>query len=151
MTRTNLIINIFFIVFTFFSCKNISKKEANTIENKIENSSKIPSKYYGNFYAGVETEATTTGMASISYYFTISKKGVYLETSTYHEPIRCNGKYQGKMNKNILELFYVGAEQNCGNDYSNFKIKNEGERLYINGLGGEGTLNVWFELKKIKL
>lgn len=150
MKKINLFINVFFIVFTFFSCKNISTKEANTIENKIEKSSEIPSKYYGNFYAGVETEATTTGMASISYYFTISKKEVYLETNTYHEPIRCNGKYRGKMNNNILELFYIGTEQNCGNDYSNFKIKNEGEKFYIQGLGGEGTFNVWLELKKIK-
>lgn len=148
MKKTNLIINIFFIVFTFFSCKNISKKEANTIENKIESSSEIPSKYYGNFHVRVETEATTTGMSSISYYFTINEKGAYLETNTYHEPIRCNGKYRGKMNNNILELFYIGIEQNCENNYSNFKIKNEGDKFYIQGLGGEGTFNVWIELRK---
>lgn len=99
----------------------------------------------------VETEATTTGMASISYYFTINEKGAHLETNTYHEPIRCNGKYRGKMNNNILELFYNGTEQNCGTDYSNFNIKNEGSKFYIQGLGGEGTFNVWLELKKIEL
>ena len=123
MKNINLFINVFYIVFTFFSCKNIFTKEAITIENKIESSSKIPSKYYGNFHVRVETEATTTGMASISYYFTINEKGAHLETNTYHEPIRCNGKYRGKMNNNILELFYNGTEQNCGTDYANFNIK----------------------------
>ena len=150
MKKTNLFITIFFIVFTCLSCKNTSKKEAGTIENNIEKSSEIPSKYFGTFSASVETEATTTGMASISYYFTINEKGANLETNTYHEPIRCNGKYQGKMNNNILELFYIGTEDNCGNEVSNFNIKNEGDKFYIQGLGGEGTFDLWLELKKTK-
>lgn len=148
MKKVIFFISISFVIFSCTSCKNISKKEANTIENKIDNSSVIPSRYYGNFHAGVETEATTTGMASISYYFTINKNGVYLETNTYHEPIRCNGKYNGKIKKNVLELFYVGTEQNCANSYSNFKIKNEGAKFYVQGLGGEGTINEWVEIEK---
>lgn len=148
--------NIITILFAFgsimfcFSCKNVSKKQSNSKPENIIKEVEIQPKYYGNFYVDVETEATTTGMASISYYFTISKKGVILRTNTYHEPTRCNGIYLGKVVDNILELYYQGTEQYCTDENPNFKLKKEGDKFFIQGLGGEGTFNEWVEIKKEK-
>lgn len=129
----------------FANCDDLKTTGEETV---LEKPNEIPTKFYGDFYVGVETEATTNGMASISYYFSLSEKGADLKTNTYHEPIRCNGKYRGQMNSDILELFYDGNEDNCANDESDFKIKKEGKKLFIQGLGGEGTYSEWIEIKK---
>ncbi|MFP3733068.1 hypothetical protein SB690_20120, partial [Bacillus sp. SIMBA_006] len=82
----------------FSICLIISCKKNSIENNKIFalNQENISSKYNGNFEVSTETEVTTTGMASITYYFTINKNSAYLKTNTYHEPIRCNGKYLTK-------------------------------------------------------
>lgn len=102
----------------------------------------------GNYSVHVETEATTTGMASISYSFKIEGNEAVLETNTYHEPIRCNGKYLIKINNNILELFYNDEEENCKSDSPVFYIKKEGDNFFIKGVGGEATFYEWILLKK---
>lgn len=110
--------------------------------------SKIDIKYHGTFSATVETESTTSGMASISYNFSISDDYVILDEVSYHEPISCSGKYKAIEKNNILELFYNESDKKCKTDQSNFKIKKEENKFYVKGLGGEGTFNEWIKLEK---
>jgi hypothetical protein len=112
------------------------------------NISNINPKYQGKFSATVETELTTSGMASISYSFSISNNTVRLNEASYHEPISCNGNYRAIENNNILELYYDGNEESCKTDSPNFRIKKEGNKFYMKGLGGEGTFNTWIAIEK---
>lgn len=135
------------LVFSF-SCKNHDttpkeKKVFKALEYK-----KTPSKYLGEFSVYAETEATTTGMASISYYLTINKTEAILKTNTYHEPIRCNGKYAIVDKDSLIELHYSGTESNCSSDYPDFEIKNKGNQFFIKGVGNEANSGEWVELKK---
>ena len=128
-----------------------NQHEENTIKqlpNK-EVTTTIHSNYIGTFSASVETEATTTGMGSIDYTFTITNESVQLETNTYHEPITCNGTYKAVEKKNLLELYYAGKEEFCNTENPMFFLKEEGGSLYAKGLGGEGTFNDWIKLKRI--
>ncbi len=128
-----------------------SQHEKNNIKQlpKQESSTTFHSNYIGTFSASVETEATTTGMASIDYTFTITNESVQLETNTYHEPITCNGTYKAVGKKNLLELYYAGKEEFCNTERPMFFLKEEGGSLYAKGLGGEGTFNDWIKLKRI--
>lgn len=147
----NTIKTIFLItIFLLNSCQKFNNGNNTTSTKHISANVKIPEIYYGQFSAEVATEETTTGTASISYNFSITKKGVILSTNTYHEPIRCNGRYDVKLKNHILELFYDDTEQNCKGDDANFRIKKVGPKLFIQGLGGEGTFNEWIEMKKTK-
>ncbi len=116
----------------------VESEETNTIETK----------YQGVFYAGVDTEATTTGMARIGYTFTITNENVQLETNTYHEPIRCNGIYQAEKKGQVLELYFTGSEESCDTENPLFYLKEEKGELYVKGLGGEGTNNDWIKLTR---
>ncbi|MFZ0596473.1 MAG: hypothetical protein WAM46_05780 [Flavobacterium sp.] len=120
-----------------------NKKQTSSLNN-----SKIDIKYHGTFSATVETESTTSGMASITYNFSISDDYVILQKVSYHEPIDCSGKYRAFEKNNILELFYNENDKSCKTDKSNFKIKKEENEFYIKGLGGEGTFNEWIKLEK---
>ncbi|SHL10058.1 hypothetical protein [Chryseobacterium polytrichastri] len=108
----------------------------------------IPQKYQGDFEVSAETESTTTGMASITYYFHINDKEAFLETNTYHEPIRCNGKYLAKEKDNMLELYFNGKEANCSSDYPNFIIKIVNNKYFIQGVGNEARSIEWVKIKK---
>jgi hypothetical protein len=131
--------------FTDFAEELVSedKKAARSSPDK-----EVPSQYLGDFSVSVETEETTTGMASISYYFTIKKEGAVLETNTYHEPIRCNGKYTITSKGSLIELYYAGNEPNCSSDGPAFEIKKEGQKYLIKGVGNEADSIEWIELKK---
>ena len=143
--RKNIIL---ICAFLLVSCQNYSNTDHNkTIENQLGKIN-IPDIYFGKFSAGVNTEATTTGKASLTYNFVVTKSVVMLSTNSYHEPIRCNGNYNGKLNNHILELYYDGIQQNCKSDDPNFKIKKVGQKFFVQGLGGEGTFNEWVELQK---
>lgn len=139
---------LFICVFFMISCKNGSSAGNYTQAKTKTVSIRIPEIYYGNFTANVETEATTTGMASISYHFFITKTGAKLRTTTLHEPIQCEGSYKGHFKNDILNLFYDGMEKNCKTEEPNFKIKKVDQKFFIQGLGGEATFNEWVELKK---
>ncbi|NML57080.1 hypothetical protein [Chryseobacterium cheonjiense] len=102
----------------------------------------------GNYSIHVETEATSTGMASISYSFKIKGNEAILETNTYHEPVRCNGKYLVRENDNIFELYYNDTENSCKSDSGVFFIKKEGDKYFIKGIGSEATVQEWLELNK---
>lgn len=96
----------------------------------------------------METEETTSGTASITYYFNIKNNVTVLTTTTFHEPIVCNGNYKLIEKNNILELYYSGSEKNCKSENANFKIKEQNNKYFITRLGGEATYNEWIELKK---
>ncbi len=108
----------------------------------------VQSGFDGRYKVYVETEQTTTGMASISYDFIINAGKATLTTNTYHEPIRCNGDYKLVEKDNILQLFYNGKEANCKSSEPTFTIKKEGKNYFVKGTGGEGTYNTWIKLKK---
>lgn len=108
----------------------------------------IESNFNGRYTVYVETEQKTTGMASISYDFTINNGRATLVTNTYHEPIRCNGDYRLVEKDNLLTLFYDGNEDNCKSSEPAFTMKKKGKNYFIKGLGGEGTYNTWIKLKR---
>ena len=85
--------------------------EDKNIKSAKEGLSKINAKYQGEFTVSVNTESTTTGIASITYNFTIKENNVNLKEVSYHEPTNCNGNYATKENNNILELFYDGNNE----------------------------------------
>lgn len=130
------------------SCKYRGSKSYKIEQTKTVTNQTLPLKYIGEFSVSTETEATTTGMASISYYFTIKKNEVTLKTNTYHEPIRCNGKYKIIDKDSLIELYYAGEELNCKSEYPDFKIKNNGKKYFIQGVGNEANSIEWVELNK---
>lgn len=161
------ILVIAFMVLLLLNCKSEPKKEAllkesvdnivkdsidNIVKDSIDNSTvfskEILEKYKGVFSKTIETEATTSGMASITYKFSILDSTVILEQESYHEPLNCLGKYRAIENDNILELYYEGDEAYCKTEEPNFKLKKEGNKFFMKGLGGEGTFNTWIEIKK---
>jgi len=155
--RTALFITLFLVL---MSCDGIEsspteKTEVTPIGNKqpernaTEQNAKIDEKYMGTFSASVETEGTTSGMASIDYIFTITHELIRLETNTYQEPIRCNGRYKAVAKNRVLELYYTGDEEFCDTENPMFFLKEERGNLYVKGLGGEGTYNEWIKLERI--
>lgn len=132
---------------------NIDNKEKfiyNEIEEDKNPNLSISNKWYGNYKKNVETEATTTGMASITYDFSINKDGVNVKTNTYHEPIRCNGIYTAEEKEGKLNLYYAGEDETCKSDYPYFIMKIENKKIYAQGLGSINTEGEWLELEKQK-
>ncbi|NJM80351.1 MAG: hypothetical protein HC854_13390 [Flavobacterium sp.] len=158
------ILVIFFSFFSFFSCKTESKDnksitlKKDSIIDKIEvkknrllneeKNSQINVKYLGNFTITLETEATTTGMASLTYSFLISKEEAELKIISYHESLNCDGNYNILEKNNTLELYYNGETEYCKTKEPNFKLKKEGNKFFMKGLGGEATFNEWIEVVK---
>ncbi|MBP1165170.1 hypothetical protein JOE44_002054 [Chryseobacterium sp. PvR013] len=101
------------------------------------------STYDGTHSTSVETEATTTGMASISYEFDIKKSNIFLSLNTYKESNLCEGKYIGIEKDNQLEIYYSGDQLNCVDIDPKFIIKKDKTQFYIKGVGGESTNNEW--------
>ncbi|MDN3691620.1 hypothetical protein QWZ06_04815 [Chryseobacterium tructae] len=99
--------------------------------------------YDGSHSVSVDTEATTTGMASISYNFIIKKNNIHLSLTTYHESNLCEGKYFALEKNNQLEIYYFDNELSCISIDPKFYIKKENEKFYIKSVGGEGTYNKW--------
>lgn len=133
----------------------IDKKQnlSNTIQTEKINSLKnnqtdliIDKVFFGKYSIGVETEETTNGTAIINYMFEIFDDNVFLKIDTLHEPIRCGGQYDFKMKDGILQLFYAGIDESCYRDLPSFEIKSENNKLFIKGVGGEGTNKLWLEL-----
>lgn len=145
--KLNFII-AFSLTLLFLTNINVCYSQNNQIQT-VKTSSKFISVYFiGKYNKSVETEETTTGTASVHYYFSVSKDKVKLETTTFHEPIACNGEYTANEKGNLLELVYSGIEKNCFSKKPNFIIKREKNKYFIKGLGGEGSNNVWLEVKK---
>ncbi|MEY8758752.1 hypothetical protein [Chryseobacterium tongliaoense] len=145
---------IFVVLYLFLvSCKTHDEKKNYSIKQSAsENAKLLDSKFQGEFSSTVETEETTSGTASITYHFNIKNNVAVLTTTTYHEPIRCNGNYMvvENNNNNFLELYYSGSEKSCKSKNPNFTIKNDNNTYFIKGLGGEATFNEWIKLSKSK-
>jgi hypothetical protein len=142
-----------FILLSLFliSCKTHDENKKYSVkQSAAENNKQSDSQFQGEFSSTVETDETTSGTGSITYHFNIKGYTAVLTTTTYHEPIRCNGNYKTVENNGILELYYSGNEENCKSKNANFKIKQENNKYYIQGLGGEATFNEWIELSKLK-
>lgn len=147
----NILKNCIFIIFCLFliTCKTHDDNKKQNVKNSAsENLELLNSKIQGKFLSKVETEETTDGIASISYYFNIRNNVAVLTTTTFHEPIVCNGNYSIIKKNNVLELYYSGSEKNCKSETANFKIKEQNNKYFITGLGGEATYNEWIELKQ---
>ena len=141
--------NVLFVcIFLMISCQNNRSTEHYAEAKNQVLVAQIPATYFGSFTANVETEATTTGMASISYHFSITEVRAKLRTTSFHEPIQCEGRYKGHLENGILNLVYDGTEENCKTEGPNFKIKKADQMFFVQGLGGEATFNEWIELQK---
>jgi len=110
----------------------------------LKNNSSI---YDGIHSTSVETEATTTGMASISYKFDIKKNNILLSLNTYKESNQCEGKYIGIEKDNHLEVYYSGDQLNCVSIDPKFIIKHDKNQFYIKGIGGESTNSEWIMMQ----
>lgn len=151
MTLKNMNLKYLIILFFIIGCKTHDENKKlpkNSIEyQKIQ---AVSPQFEGDYEGNVENDETTTGAATISYNFEIKGAYAVLLTNTYHEPIRCNGNYKIFEHKNIIEFYYDGTEKNCKTKEPNFKLKKENKRFFMKGLGGEGTINEWIEIKKAK-
>lgn len=103
----------------------------------------------GTYTISVETEATTTGMASITYDFVIRGQHATMSMITYHAPILCDGNYILKKVNEIWELKYDGedAAEYCADQI--FHIKTKNGQVFIKGVGSEATYHNWLPLKKV--
>jgi len=130
---------------------NIPKKDfqyyIKLIQEHYYKENKIPEKYQGNFSTSVDTEETMTGMANITYNFTIAENKILLEKNTYHEIINCEGIYYSFEENGILNIYYAGEDMDCISITPKFSIKVEKGKYYIKGVGGEGTINTWIEME----
>lgn len=119
------------------------------LEYKLKDVKPIAEEFWGTFSVNVETEMTTTGMANITYHFSIFKDKIMLDMDSFHEPVSCIGAYKVLQHKNVLDLFYVGDRDRLCKEVNNaFSIKKENNKFYVKGVGGEGTINTWVELSK---
>ncbi|SHL82458.1 hypothetical protein [Flavobacterium chilense] len=119
------------------------------LEYKLKDAKPIPKEFQGKFSVNVETEITSTGMANITYHFSILKDKVMLEMESFHEPVTCMGTYKALQHENVLDLFYVENDDiRCKEINHAFSIKKENDKYYIKGAGSLATSEDWVELNK---
>lgn len=135
-------------ILSLLNCKNSNADYDR--KSEIVTHDMVPKEYIGKYIVYIQTEQTSAGMASITYNFEINKVNAYLETQTYHEPIRCNGIFRIINKKDHLELYYDGKNDLCKSAKPNFRIKKEKGKYFIKGIGGELTYLDWQKLKKVK-
>lgn len=143
MKKKIFIISLYLLTVIGCNAQNILTKKADKLSNNF-----ISANFIGKFTKYVETEETTSGTASITYVFIITKDKISLKTNTYQEPVICNGKYKGIEIANILEIYYDGVEKECISKKPYFFLKKEKSKYYIKGVGGEGSIAVWLNLIK---
>ena len=128
--------------------EDILSFETKLIQKELfKNLKSISTIYDGLHSISIETEATTTGMASISYKFDINKNNVTLSINTYQETNLCEGKYIAIEKNNQLEIYYLGDQLSCISIKPKFIIKKDKDQFYIKGIGGELTYNKWMLMK----
>ncbi|RMZ59596.1 hypothetical protein D1632_08165 [Chryseobacterium nematophagum] len=128
--------------------ENLLYFETSLVQKMVfKNISKMDESFNGSYSVSVETEATTTGMASISYDIEIKKNNINVSLSTYHESNLCEGKYFASINDNMLEIYYFDNDLTCISIDPKFYIKKENNKFYIKGVGGEGTNAKWILMK----
>lgn len=134
-------------ILSLLNCKNSNADYDRKSENVTYNM--VPKEYIGRYTVYTQTEQTSTGMASITYSIKINKSNAYLETQTYHEPIRCNGNYRVVNKKSYIALYYNGKDSLCKSPDPDFKIKKDNDKFFIKGVGNEVASLYWKELKKV--
>ncbi|MCT2408065.1 hypothetical protein NZD88_10990 [Chryseobacterium antibioticum] len=128
--------------------ENILSFETSLIQKDLFKDVKSNSLLYDGIHStSVETEATTTGIASISYKFDINKNNVSLSLNTYKENNLCEGKYTALEKDNQIEIYYLGDQLACVSIEPKFIIKKDKNQFYIKGIGGESTYNEWVLMK----
>ena len=133
---------------TIFTEQNVGYLYALILAYQNKSSRKIPTAFQGRYSVSVKTDYTATGWASITYNFAISDTAVELTTTTYHEPIICNGNYFALDSANTLNLYYGGISGICIKSNPSFQIRQRALGFEIKGIGGEGTLSEWMLLHK---
>lgn len=119
------------------------------LDYKLKDVKPIPKEFQGKFSVNVETEITSTGMANITYHFSILKDKVMLEMESFHEPVTCMGAYKALQHENVLDLFYVENDDiRCKQINNTFSIKKENDKYYVKGAGALATSEDWVELSK---
>lgn len=97
-----------FIIFCLFliTCKIHDDNQKQNVQKPSpkENVKVLNSKFQWEFSSRVETEETTSGTASMTYFFNIKNNVALLTITTFHEPIVCNGNYNVIEKNNVLEL-----------------------------------------------
>ncbi len=124
----------------------IDKEDSNQEENLDGSENKIDKIFLGKYGVGVETDGINGGTAVINYEFEIFEEYVLLRLETIHDPVICDGMYDFKMKEGVLQLFYAGSDEPCERIKPMFEIKLEKNKLFVRGLGGEGTIKSWIEI-----
>jgi hypothetical protein len=116
--------------------------------NKLKKTIQIAEKFQGQFMIDVEGEYTSGGIGHTTYYFTITKDEIVLKSEAFKGNFLCQGKYKGIQKNNILELYYNENDNRCEKTIPNYLIKKYGEKYFIKGVGGEGTINKWIKIDR---
>lgn len=120
----------------------------NQLNDKAKLSTPITEKFLGKFEANTEGELTSEGTGRTTYYFTITTNGIVLKSEAFKGDFLCEGNYKGVEKDNILELYYNENDDRCKQSKPNYLIKKDGEKFFIKGVGGEGTINEWIKIDK---
>lgn len=116
--------------------------------HKFKKIKSVSDTFKGVFKAEIEGEYTTDGVGHTTYYFTITENDIVLKAEVLRGDFVCEGNYKGIQKNDILELYYSQTDDRCKNLSPTYLIKKEKEKFFIKGVGGEGNINNWIELKK---
>lgn len=120
----------------------------NQLNDKAKLSTPIAEKFQGEFEVSTKGELTNEGTGSTTYHFTITTNGIVLKSEAFRGDFLCEGNYTGVENEGILELYYNENDDRCKQSKPNYRIKKDGEKYFIRGVGGEGTYNEWVKIDK---
>ncbi|MCL9805311.1 hypothetical protein NAT51_07250 [Flavobacterium amniphilum] len=90
------------------------------------------SEWEGKYTISIDGDRLSDGSVSgRTWNFSITEYTIILETSSYHEPIFCEGNYIYEFKNSILDLYYIGLVENCKSSAPNFRIKRDGDNYCI--------------------
>jgi|GEM_PF-935431 len=118
------------------------------LKDKVKFSTPITEKFLGKFEANVDGEYTTEGRGHTTYHFTITTNEIVLKSEAFMGDFLCEGNYKGVEKEDILEMYYNEKDDRCKQSKPNYRIKKDGEKYFIRGVGGEGTYNEWVKIDK---
>ncbi|URM38798.1 hypothetical protein [Flavobacterium anhuiense] len=116
--------------------------------HKFKNIKPFQEIFQGTFKVETEGEYTTNGEGHTTYYFTITENKIVLKAEAFKGDFVCEGNYKGIQENDILGLYYNETDNRCISLSPTYLIKKEKDKFFIKGVGGEGTINNWIELKK---
>lgn len=101
--------------------------------------------WIGHYSISVAGEMTTTGESNTTWNIRVNGRYADVTSTTYHEPIVCNGQYIAVVANEMVELNYNGDDPNCKQQSPNFIIKQVDGKFYIKGPFGEANHDQWLE------